>query len=106
MLRHEFASLADERMVAVRRTIWESAEVLQSTETFFDASEEVRREEFSAFVNPLLARHPEVYMDFCHFNAEGHRLLADLIVARAEDILHAAHGPVSPRRAVRTPIRP
>ena len=30
---------------------------------------------------PVLDRHPEWYLDFCHFGGEGHRAVADLLAA-------------------------
>jgi lysophospholipase L1-like esterase len=29
-----------------------------------------------------LDKRPSVYVDFCHFNAEGHRIVADLLAPR------------------------
>ena len=34
-----------------------------------------------------LAQKPSVYVDWCHFNSEGHRIIATLLTERIEDLL-------------------
>ena len=56
-LRLEFNRLADRRNEAVRYSINAHLQVLEAISALYDASDLVRREQFSDFVRPLLARH-------------------------------------------------
>ena len=44
-----------------------------------------------------LDRTPAVYIDFCHFNAEGHRIVAQLLSARIEQLLFPERAAGKPR---------
>jgi hypothetical protein len=53
---------------------------------------DVARESGVTFVDggALLDRRPEVYVDFCHFDETGHRLIADLLAPELRALLSAA----------------
>jgi lysophospholipase L1-like esterase len=40
-----------------------------------------------------LDKRPSVYIDYCHFNAEGHRIVADLLAPRVTAVLGLAPAP-------------
>jgi len=41
----------------------------------------------------VLAPHPSMYLDFCHFDAEAHRLVGELLADRIRAVLDGPDGP-------------
>jgi|GEM_PF-2194493 len=52
--------VADDRVLAMQRSLNACIEVLQFAGAFYDSSQQVEPEEFHLFISSILARHPEI----------------------------------------------
>jgi lysophospholipase L1-like esterase len=76
---------------------------IASQRAYRAAAVDVARDEGVELIDggTILAALPERYLDFCHFDAEGHRLIGEALARRLERTALAARGVALPAAAVR-----